>query len=127
MAKDKQYQIDGESEDSHIIHLKHQVKVNYDENYDYYMKMSSNEKIICTYFISQNSQYPNCELSENIESYIWVNDDCFVYSVENKGIYYYDLRNQVKGVVTTGTGKFEIKSYENNILKYQDSEIEWKI
>ena len=38
MAKDKQYQIDGESEDSHIIHLKHQVKVNYDENYDYYMK-----------------------------------------------------------------------------------------
>lgn len=97
------------------------------KNYDYYMKMSSNEKIICTYFISQNSQYPNCELSENIESYIWVNDDCFVYSVENKGIYYYDLRNQVKGVVTTGTGKFEIKSYENNILKYQDSEIEWKI
>lgn len=38
MAKDKQYQIEGESEDSHIIHLKHQVKVNYDENYDYYMK-----------------------------------------------------------------------------------------
>lgn len=93
------------------------------KNYDYYMEMSSNDDIICVYFISQNPQYPNCELSENIKSYIWLNDDCFIYSIANKGIYYYDLKNQVKGVLITGTGNFEIKSYENGILKYDDSEI----
>ena len=38
MSKEKQYQIDGNSEDAHIIHLKHQVKVQYDEKYDYYLK-----------------------------------------------------------------------------------------
>lgn len=38
MSEEKQYQIDGNSEDSHIIHLKHQVRVKYDEKYDYYLK-----------------------------------------------------------------------------------------
>ncbi len=97
------------------------------KNYDYYMKMSGNDNILCTYFISQNPAYPNCELSENIESYIWMNEDCFIYSVANKGIYYYDLKNQKKGVIITGKEEFEIKSCENQILKYNDSEIELKI
>lgn len=38
MSEEKQYQIETASEDSHIIHLKHQVKINFDENYNYYIK-----------------------------------------------------------------------------------------
>lgn len=94
--------------------------------YDYYMKMSSNGSIICTYFISQNPQFPNCELSENISSYIWLNEYCFLYSIAGKGIYYYDLKSQVKGVIVTGSENFAIKSYEDGILKYDNRELEVK-
>ena len=90
------------------------------------MKMGNNGGIICTYFIAKNPQYPNCELSENINSYIWVNEDCFVYSVVNKGIYYYDLKTQTKGTIITGNENFEIKSYQDDILKYDDSELQIK-
>lgn len=34
----KQYEIDTASEDAHIIKLKHQVNINFDENYNYYIK-----------------------------------------------------------------------------------------
>ena len=94
------------------------------EMYDYYMKMSSNDNIICTYFIARKAGYPNCELSENIHSYIWLNEHCFVYSVQNRGIYYYDLQSQIKGVLVTGEQEFQIKSYENHRLQYDDKEIE---
>ena len=92
--------------------------------YNYYMKLDSNEKIMAVYFISNNNQYANCELQENINSYIWVNDYCFVYSIKGKGIYYYDLKSQTKGVIIKGNDDFEIISYNNSILKYDDEEIE---
>lgn len=92
--------------------------------YDYYMKMSNNGSIMCTYFISQDEQYTNCELSENIDSYIWINEYCFIYSISGKGLYYYDLKNQVRGVLVTSSDDFEIHSYENGILSYDEKEIE---
>ncbi len=114
--KCEEYQIQYEEKDNR----------NRGQNYDYYMKMGNNGGIICTYFIAKNPQYPNCELSENINSYIWVNEDCFVYSVVNKGIYYYDLKTQMKGTIITGNENFEIKSYQDDILKYDDSELQIK-
>lgn len=38
MSKKEQFEIDKNSEDGHIIHLKYQVKVNFDENYNYFIK-----------------------------------------------------------------------------------------
>lgn len=38
MAKKKQYHTDGSGEDAHIIHLKHQVDVKFDKDYDYCLK-----------------------------------------------------------------------------------------
>ncbi len=38
MSENKQYKIEETSEDAHIIHLKHQVDVVFDEKYDYYLK-----------------------------------------------------------------------------------------
>ena len=116
MTKCKEYKEEYEKEDDR----------NRGQIYEYYMEKSSNGKIICTYFISQNLEYPNCELSENIKSYIWINDFCFLYSIADKGIYYYDLKSQTKGVIIIGDEEFEIKSYQNNILKYDDSELEVK-
>lgn len=94
------------------------------EIYNYYMNMDSNNNILNTYFISQDSQFVNCELSENIDTYIWLNDYCFVYSKAKKGIYYYDLKNQVKGTIITGEDEYKITSYENGILKYDDKQLQ---
>lgn len=93
------------------------------EIYDYYADISENNNVQCVYFISQNADYPNCELSENIKSYIWAEEDYFVYSVERKGIYYYDLKNQTKGKIMTGEDIFEIKSWQNGLLSYDDKTI----
>ena len=97
---------------------------NHGNIYDYYMKMSDNESIMCIYYISQDEKYPNCELSENIDSYIWLNEYCFVYGVVGKGLYYYDLKNQIRGVLVTGSDDFEIHSYENGILSYDEQKME---
>lgn len=93
------------------------------EIYDYYAEISDNNQVLCFYFISQNANYPNCELSENVKSYIWAAEDYFIYSVERKGIYYYDLKNQTKGKIVTGEDTFEIKSLQNGLLSYDDKTI----
>lgn len=97
---------------------------NHSNIYDYYMKMSNNDKIMGVYFISKDGQNPNCELSESIGTYIWLNDYCFIYSVDGKGLYYYDLQSQTRGILKTGDEEFKIESYENGILKYDDNTIQ---
>ncbi len=110
--KCKEYKAEFEGEDSR----------NRGEIYDYYAEIS-NHKITAIYFISQNEKYPNCELKESIQSYIWAKEDYFIYSVEKKGIYYYDLKQQTKGVIVTGNDMFKIQSLENGILNYDDKNI----
>lgn len=107
-TKCTEYQEEYEAEDAR----------NRGETYDYYMKMSSNGAIMSVYFISKDPAYPNCELNDNIESYVWLNDYCFVYSIYGRGIYYYDLKNQTKGVIVTGDETYQIKSYEDGVLRY---------
>lgn len=92
--------------------------------YEYYAEMDSDENIIAMYFISQDEQFPNCELHESINSYIWINEKCFLYGITGKGIYYYDLESQAKGVLVTGDETFEIESYKDNVLKYDQKEIQ---
>lgn len=92
--------------------------------YDYYAEIDSNKNIIAMYFISRNEQFVDCELHESINSYIWINETCLLYGINGKGIYFYDLKKQTKGVIVSGEDLFEIKSYENNILKYDDREIQ---
>lgn len=110
--KCEEYQVEFEAEDTR----------NRGEIYDYYADVS-NDKITAIYFISQKAGYPNCELKESIQSYIWAKEDYFIYSVEKKGIFYYDLKQQTKGIILTGNDTFEIQSLENGILTYDDKEI----
>lgn len=91
--------------------------------YDYYMKMDSNDRIMNVYFISNDLQFFNCELNDFIDTYIWINEYCFVYSNSKKGIYYYDLKNQKRGQILQGDEEFKINSYENGILKYDNKEL----
>lgn len=91
--------------------------------YKYYAELDSNENIQSIYFVSQNPQFVNSELIEGIGTYAWINEYCFAYSKTGKGIYYYDLKNQIKGTIVTGDEQYDIESYENGILKYDEKQI----
>lgn len=96
---------------------------NTSDKYKCYADLDSQNSISAMYFISKDGYSPNCELNEGIYSYIWINDDCIAYSQYGKGIYFYDLKNQTKGTIITGNDDYKIESYEDNILKYDDEEM----
>lgn len=100
-----------------------QDKRNRGKIYDYYMNMDSNDNIMNVYFIAQNEAFTNCELNESMNSYVWMNDYCFVYSKQGKGIYFYDLQNQKKGSLLTGKEPYKIVSYENGKLTYDEDKV----
>ena len=75
-------------------------------------------------FLAMDDKNIDSELRENINYYVWLDDDNFVYSIENRGIYLYNAT--LRRYVTLKTGndeKFEIIEYKNNILKYDDKSI----
>ena len=47
----------------------------------------------------------------------------FVYSKYGRGIYLYDVSNGRTQALVEGKQAFEIKSFENKILKYDDDEV----
>lgn len=76
------------------------------------------------YFISIDRNNPDKMLNEQITSGIFIDDINFIYSIESKGIYVFNLLNNKKTDLITGEEKFEIKEYTNGILKYDEKEIQ---
>lgn len=93
------------------------------QSYEYYADLDSNDKIITLYFISQNEQLVDCELRESVNSYLWLSETLLAYSRNGKGIYYYDLKNQTKGILIAGDETYNLKTYQDGILKYDEKEI----
>lgn len=89
--------------------------------YKYYMDFDSNKNIQAVYFISKSTNYYNNQLIENINDYIWINDTTFVYSKRKRGIYAFDLATGEKSVILTGKDTYEIISYEDGVLNYDES------
>lgn len=52
----------------------------------------------------------------------FIQDNMYIYSLKNKGIYIYNLLTGEKMEIIEGNEDFELKSYENQILKYDDRE-----
>lgn len=79
-------------------------------------------------FISADGNYPDTELKEHVDYYIWIDDFNFVYSIKNKGIYLYNLsvRKYVKLAESTKE-EFKIIEYKNNVLKYDEKSIKLKL
>ena len=78
-------------------------------------------------FISKDDKCINSELRESLNYYVWADNDNFIYSIENRGIYLYNVTLRKYATIITGSNeKFEIKEYKNNILKYDDKSINLK-
>lgn len=88
-----------------------------------YADLDVNENIVKLCFISKDGNYPNRELNDNIYTYLWLNSDIFLYSQNQKGIYYYNVLTGEKNTLITGEENYEIKSFKDGILKYDNQEI----
>ncbi len=82
-----------------------------------------NGDIIKVGFISVDGTRPDVELNDRVYTYVWLNESQILYSVQNKGIYYYDLDTLTKRILVEGEDNYEIKSYENDILTYDDTSV----
>lgn len=91
--------------------------------YEYYAKKDENNHITNMYFISQDDNFVSCELNQAIDSYLWINDTYFIFSKEGKGIFYYDLSNQRKGILIEGNDEFQLKEYDGQVLTYDDTQV----
>jgi hypothetical protein len=89
-----------------------------------YLVKDENDDTIKVYFNSKNGEYPNRELNESVDTYVWISDNYFVYSIYGQGIYCYDVITTDRTVITEkGTNTFEIDSFKDNVLTYNGKEI----
>lgn len=94
------------------------------EKYRIYPLKDSNGTTYSMYFISSQGDAPNRELNDSIHSYIWITNDLLVYSRPKAGLFKYNLVNGRVERFLTGDEEFNIKGFENGILKYDDKEIQ---
>lgn len=92
--------------------------------YDIYPELDNNKLIYAMNFISKFGEAPNRQLSDTIDSFLWANNNIFIYSKKGKGIYLYNLDNGIVSRVLTGTEDYELKGFENGILKFDDTEVQ---
>lgn len=91
---------------------------------DYYISQENNRKVVK--FFSKDEQFPKSEIEEEINSFMWIDDYRFLYSVSNKGIYIYNPRTRAKEIIKEGKREFTFKEYELGILKYDEQTINIK-
>lgn len=73
-------------------------------------------------FISKLNQNPNRELREYINYGIWLDDENFIYSVKQKGIYKYNVKTNTYTTLITGDkDEFKILKLQNGILEYDET------
>ena len=89
-----------------------------------YLDKDANNSTIKIYFNSKNGEYPDRELNETVDTYVWISDNYFVYSIYGQGIYCFDVINGSKTIITeSGSETFKIEGFQNNILKFDGGEL----
>lgn len=88
--------------------------------YNILPEKDSNNQIFSIKFISTTGQNPNRELYDGISSYLWISNNEFLYSKPEKGIFLYDLNIGKVSRVLEGKEVYNLESYDNGIIKYDD-------
>ena len=91
--------------------------------YKYYAELDQNNRIYSVKFVSRTGEVPNRELNDGVNTYIWIYNDYFLYSKEGNGIYLYDLNTGRVSQLIEGSDTFNIVSYKDGKLKYDDEEV----
>ena len=107
-----------------IDNTKININLSTSSEFNLVINYTEDNKISKIELIAINQKYPNSEITDKIISqYTWYNDQYLIYSVEKDGIYLYDANIAKQKKIIEGNDKFEIKSFENNILEYDDKKV----
>ncbi len=88
-----------------------------------YSENDTNNSITKMNFISKDKEYPNREIIDRIDYFLWIDDYMFLYSQSRKGIYAFDLKNGYKQLIIDGDQTFKLESFESGLLKYDNTEV----
>lgn len=111
--------LDGESEDlgtnMYDINKSNKFFISIRGSSNYYIRI-----------ISLDNKNINSEikLNQNINSYLWLNDDSFVYSISGDGVYLYNAIIRQNKKLISGNGEYNIHSYKDNTLLYDNDKFE---
>lgn len=100
-----------------------QEKIGKSLKFGVYADLDVDDNIIKLCFVSKDGNNPNRELNDNIDTYLWLNSDIFLYSQNKTGIYYFNVLTGEKNTLITGEETYELKSFKDGILKYDNEEI----
>ncbi len=87
--------------------------------------LDENNRIYSIKFISLLGDNPNRQLNDSVDSYLWINNDTFIYSKRAKGIFSYDLNTGTVKRIVSGKDSYVLKGYENGKIKYDKTEIDF--
>lgn len=73
--------------------------------------------------ISLDRTYYNFDFGIKVNSYLWLNQDNFAYSITNQGIYRYNITTKETQIILEGEEEFNLIEYKNGYLRYDDKEI----
>ena len=73
--------------------------------------------------ISINEEYPNAEILEKVYTYFWVNDDVIIFSLQNRGIYEYNLETRQLTSILEGEEDYYIRDYQDGKIYYDNKVI----
>ena len=75
-------------------------------------------------FYSRDGEYPDTELESTlvISSWVWYDDYNFIYSVDDDGIYLFNLISNYNTKIIDIEGEINLNSAGNGIIVYNDSE-----
>ena len=74
-------------------------------------------------FISIDGEYYNFDFETRVNSYLWLDDYNFAYSIANQGIYRYSILTKETQIIIEGQDEFKLIEYTNGHLRYDDKEI----
>ena len=93
-------------------------------NFSVKFQASKQGNLVGPRFYSRDKSYADSELDKRLEitSYIWFNENIFLYSVEGEGIYAYDCVERKNQKILDDDTKIMINDIEDNELTYNNTE-----
>ena len=70
--------------------------------------------------ISIDEQAPNAEILEKVYTYFWINDDIIIFSLQNRGIFEYNLETRKLTPLLEGEEDYYITYYQEGKIYYDN-------
>ncbi len=77
-------------------------------------------------FVNKENYSDKYEIDDDVESYLWIDDYTFLYSIKKAGIYRLNLKTKKTDKITEGTDNYTFKTYSNGILNFENGKIKIK-